>query len=279
MGRVPVTDPVVERWKRGLEGLPDRLEAYLPRRWGRFEFLGEVDSTNRRLLATTDLLPDRYHVCVAREQTAGHGRRGRSWISVGDGSLTFSLARALRVGEVPNPSLSIAVGLGLARGLSRCGFAGLFLKWPNDLVTHDGAKLAGILVEARGAQGDGPAALVVGIGLNRNGAGRICAERPVADLSDLSGPTDLPLNELLQAILKEVVIAWEAFAESGLSGCVDDLSQIDYLRGRDVLVTDTGDEGRVVGIDPRDGALILELQQGIKRLYSGEISVRVLGHG
>ncbi len=266
-------------WQRELEGVPDQLEVLFPGGWGRFEFLGQIDSTNRRLLAAPDLRPDRYHVCVAREQTAGHGRRGRAWASVADASLTFSLARALRMGEVPDPSLSLAIGVGLACGLSRCGLEGFFLKWPNDLVTRDGAKLAGVLVEARGKQGEYPAALVVGIGLNCSGADGLRVDRPIADLSDLSGPSDLALGKLFQAIVVEVVRAWNAFDQAGLSGCIDDLARIDYLRGRDVVVIDTGDQGRVAGIDPSDGALLLAQGEKIKRLYSGEISVRVLGRG
>ncbi len=271
-----MTDAATVAWQRELKGVPAQLEARFPGCWGRFEFLGEIDSTNRRLLAAPDLQPHGFHVCVAREQTAGHGRRGRAWASVADSSLTFSIARALRMGEIPDPSLSLAIGVGLARGLSRCGLEGFFLKWPNDLVTRDGAKLAGVLVEARGKHGEYPAALVVGIGLNCKGAGVLCVDRPIADLSDLSGPSDLAPRELLQAIIEEVVMAWRGFDQGGLSSFGDDLTRIDFLRGRDVVVIDTGDEGRVAGIDPRDGALLLEQGERTKRLYSGEVSVRVL---
>jgi BirA family transcriptional regulator, biotin operon repressor / biotin---[acetyl-CoA-carboxylase] ligase len=252
----------------------------LPGRWSGFDYLQRVDSTNRWLLDAPALVPDRYHVCVAREQTAGHGRRGRSWMSAPDASLTFSVARALRPNELPSPALSLAVGVGVARGLGRCGFSGFGFKWPNDLVTADGAKLAGILAEARPALEGRRAALVVGVGLNRTGADTLgLRDRRVADLTDLAGPADVPLPDLLAALLAEIVQAWEGFAHHGLEPIIDDYSRLDHLRGRRVRVIGTGDQGTVAGIDPADGALLLQQASGLKRLYSGEVSVRVSDDG
>jgi BirA family transcriptional regulator, biotin operon repressor / biotin---[acetyl-CoA-carboxylase] ligase len=267
-------------WQQAADDLLRRLEVELPGRWSGFEYLPRVDSTNRWLLDAPALVPDRYHVCVAREQTAGHGRRGRSWISAPDASLTFSVARALRPNELPSPALSLAVGVGVARGLGRCGFSGFGFKWPNDLVTADGAKLAGILAEARPALEDRRAALVVGVGLNRTGAETLgVRDRRVADLTDLAGSADVPLPDLLAALLAEIVQAWEGFAQRGLEPIIDDYSRLDHLRGRRVRVIGTGDQGTAAGIDPADGALLLQQVSGLKRLYSGDVSVRVSDDG
>jgi BirA family transcriptional regulator, biotin operon repressor / biotin---[acetyl-CoA-carboxylase] ligase len=263
-------------WQQAADDLARRLEAALPGRWSGFEYLHRVDSTNRWLLDAPALVPDRYHVCIAREQTAGHGRRGRPWVSSPDASLTFSVARALWPGELPSPALSLAVGVGVARGLGRCGFTGFGFKWPNDLVTADGAKLAGILAEARPALRDRPAALVVGIGLNRTGAAVLgVMDRRVADLTDLDGPADVPVTDLLAALLKEIVQAWADFARRGLEAISDDYARFDYLRGRPIRVSGTGEQGVAAGIDPADGALLLQQPGGLKRLYSAEVSVRV----
>ena len=272
-----MTDYSPEGWERSLNGLADGLEAELPGRWGAAHCLQRVDSSNRRLLESSTLVPDRYEVCVVREQTAGHGRRGRAWVSSGAASLTFSVARALRPDEAVDPALSLAVGVGVARGLERCGFSGFGFKWPNDLVTEGGAKLAGVLVEARAAREDRLPALVVGVGLNRVGADTLGVDRRVADLSQLPGPAKAALPDLLRAVLVELVRAWDGFARYGLVHVADDYARLDYLRGRRITVLDTGEEGIAAGIDHGDGALLLQRPDGLKRLYSGEISVRVLG--
>jgi BirA family biotin operon repressor/biotin-[acetyl-CoA-carboxylase] ligase len=266
--------------QQAVDDLPRRLEAELPGRWSGFEHLQRVDSTNRWLLDATALVPQRYQVCIVREQTAGHGSRGRCWISAPDASLTFSVARALRPNELPSPALSLAVGVGVARGLGRCGFSGFGFKWPNDLVTADGAKLAGILAEARPALEDRPAALVVGVGLNLTGSATLgVRDRRVADLTDLAGPADVPLPDLLAALLAEIVQAWEGFARQGLAPIIDDYARLDHLRGRPIRVSGTGERGVAAGIDPADGALLLQQSSGLKRLYSGEVSVRVSDDG
>lgn len=266
-------------WQRQLTGLAARLEQALPGHWAEVECLASVPSTNHHLLACRDLVPERYRVCLAREQTAGHGRRGRAWISAGEASLSFSVARALRPGEIPNPALTLAIGVGLSRALIRCGYGGFGLKWPNDVVTADQAKLAGILVEARGAGVDHQSAVVVGVGLNRSGAQALDVDRAVADLTDLPGPSSLRLADLLEAVLTEMVQAWEGFACYGLMPFVEEYARLDALRGQRIRVSDTGAQGMAVGIDGVDGALLLQQPEGLTRLYSGDVSVQWLGHG
>lgn len=260
-----------------MSALPERLECELPGRWAGFEALPKTDSTNARLLESEALVATGFSVCVAREQTAGRGRRGRNWVASRDSGLTFSLARALKPEEPPTPALTLAIGVGLARGLSRCGLAGFGFKWPNDLVTRDGAKLAGILVEARPKAPRRAPALVAGVGLNVRGAAGLGLERPAADLSDLSGsPTPDPAD-LLRAILVELVRAWETFALHGLPSVLADYRRLDYLFGRPVRVLESNLRGVAEGVDPVDGALLLRSPEGLQRLYSGDVSVRRMG--
>jgi BirA family biotin operon repressor/biotin-[acetyl-CoA-carboxylase] ligase len=115
---------------------------------------------------------------VAREQTAGHGRRGRPW-ETASGNLAASLLLVEPAHEGDQPALlGFVAGLALAEaiasvapGLSahagRDGFEGagrLKLKWPNDVLV-DGAKLAGILLEAVTLPG-GVRTVVIGMGVN-----------------------------------------------------------------------------------------------------------------
>jgi BirA family biotin operon repressor/biotin-[acetyl-CoA-carboxylase] ligase len=119
---------------------------------------------------------------AARQQTAGRGRRGRPWSSP-YGNLAASLllvpdadpAVAATLGFVAGVALNRALGhvvpaalvrLGLdgADGMASDGPSRIALKWPNDVLA-DGAKLAGILLEAQ-KRPDGRHAIVIGFGVN-----------------------------------------------------------------------------------------------------------------
>lgn len=114
----------------------------------------------------------------ALQQTEGRGRRGRNWATP-HGNMAASLlivpdcdpTRAATLGFVAGVSLGQAlrdvipeaqIGLGLD-GANGQG-ARIALKWPNDVLA-DGAKLAGILLEARAMPGGGQA-IVIGFGVN-----------------------------------------------------------------------------------------------------------------
>src|SRR5205085_8111599 len=123
-----------------------------------------VDSTSSELSRRAARGDIHRHLLAAECQTAGRGRRGRVWTSVVGGSLVFSLGWRFEQGAGYLSALPLAVGLAIATALEAQGFAGIELKWPNDLL-HDGRKLGGILVELSG-DALGPSIAVIGIGLN-----------------------------------------------------------------------------------------------------------------
>jgi BirA family biotin operon repressor/biotin-[acetyl-CoA-carboxylase] ligase len=111
---------------------------------------------------------------VTSEQTAGHGRRNRSWIAP-RGNLACSILEVTDVTPAVAATLGFAAGLALEQALQKVSVEVLLrsagsdqlkfsLKWPNDLLAGR-QKLAGILLEAE-AVADGRLAVVVGIGTN-----------------------------------------------------------------------------------------------------------------
>lgn len=114
----------------------------------------------------------------ALQQTAGRGRRGRPWQSP-HGNLAASLlivpdadpAISATLGFVAGVALNRALGEVVPRAQLKTGIDGadleqgrIALKWPNDVLA-DGAKLAGILLEAQ-KRPDGGMAIVIGFGVN-----------------------------------------------------------------------------------------------------------------
>ncbi len=121
----------------------------------------EIDSTNeeaRRLAAAGEVGP---LWLTATRQTAGRGRRGRSW-EMAEGNLAATLL--LRPDRPQGEWAQLSFVIAIAAADTMAGFANarIALKWPNDVLA-DGKKLAGILLET--ANGPSPA-LAIGIGVN-----------------------------------------------------------------------------------------------------------------
>jgi BirA family biotin operon repressor/biotin-[acetyl-CoA-carboxylase] ligase len=241
------------------------------------EFVQDIDSTNRALLdARFGPQPQPPRLLAAREQTAGRGRRGRSWLAEPGRSLAFSLATEHLAAPLV-PSVALAVGVALAEALAP--LAGpLTLKWPNDLLRL-GAKCGGILVESRRG---GPPEMridrcVVGVGLNllapRDPQGLI--QQPVQGLFDEGQP--LPEEASLLAIAAAAMLG--ALAEHRACGFEPFVSRFDRLHawaGQAVRAIDDGRllaEGVVAGV-AQDGALRLTGAHGELRLIAGELSLR-----
>jgi BirA family biotin operon repressor/biotin-[acetyl-CoA-carboxylase] ligase len=98
------------------------------------------------------------------QQTAGHGRRQRAWISP-PGNLACSVIETVEADHGRAATLGFAAGLALETALRRVSndAASFQLKWPNDVLADD-KKLAGILIEAEPVSGG--LAAVVGMGVN-----------------------------------------------------------------------------------------------------------------
>jgi len=237
--------------------------------------LDSCTSTNALLLERANQAAPAGTVLVSDRQTAGRGRRGRSWNSSPEDSLTFSLLWRWPASPARLAGLSLAVGLALARGLEALGFAEVGLKWPNDLYLsgHRGeAKLGGILVELaadrRGIQ------VVIGIGLNLRAPAPEQLEQPAAGLAQL-GP--LPERHLLLAtLLTHLMATLDAFEPQGFAPLQPEWQRRHIWQGRPVRLLEEGQvlaEGRCLGADA-EGSLLLETRAGIQRFLAGDVSLR-----
>lgn len=268
------------RWSRPLEALdPARILAAAQQPVRALEVCWEIDSTNAVLLARSAPPVGQFDVLLAENQSGGRGRRGRRWQAALGGSLALSLTTSFEPLPRDLPALTLVVGLAVQRAVQACGAMGLKLKWPNDLVTADFAKLGGILVELR-AEADGPGHVVIGIGLNLrlSPATRetLAAEgTSAADLESL-GLDPAKRNILVARLLDECIAALAIFAQQGFAPFAPGWAQGDALLDQPVRLLEAGGElqGTARGIDAQ-GALRVELPDGtLRSVWSADVSVR-----
>ncbi len=240
------------------------------------EVQASIASTNDRARALLDEGDGEGWVVLAEEQTAGRGRRGRSWLSPPGMNLTASIALRPAIRAADAWQLGLATALAVAQACRSVAPAGL--KWPNDVVAADDRKVAGLLIETAAA-GDRLSGAVVGIGINvnwRRGSMPPEIAEGATSLADLAGAAiDRPalLRRLLEALESEV-----GAVEAG-SSPLDRYRAACVTLGRRVAVaTAKGTiEGVASGLDPT-GSLVVDAPDGRHVLASGEV-IRVEGEG
>jgi BirA family biotin operon repressor/biotin-[acetyl-CoA-carboxylase] ligase len=239
------------------------------------EVVDEIDSTSTRLSErAADGAPS--GTCLVAEwQSAGRGRRGRTWLASLGGSLTFSMLWRFERGAGQLGGLSLAAGAAVARALAECGTQRVQVKWPNDVVV-DFRKLAGILVETAG-EIQGPSAAVIGVGVNYRLGERILdrIDQPVIDVVQCA-PVPPSRSELLGRILARLAHAFADFDRQGFEGARTAWLSLHAYQGRPVRVLPPQQppyDAEVLDV-AADGALVVSTASGPVHLTSAEISLR-----
>jgi BirA family biotin operon repressor/biotin-[acetyl-CoA-carboxylase] ligase len=158
------------------------------------ESYAEIDSTNAEARRRAEAGEGGPVWITAGRQTAGRGRRGRSW-STETGNLAATLLTTTDVPAAEAAQLSFVAALAACDLADTCLGAGAArLKWPNDVLVF-GKKAVGILVES-GSRPDGRLWLAVGIGVNLAHA-PTDTERPATAFAEhMAGPPPKPSDAI-----------------------------------------------------------------------------------
>lgn len=213
---------------------------------------------------------------IAREQTAGRGRQGRSWASSPGEGLYLSLILRPQVSASDSAMITLAAAVAVAETLRLDFQAAADIKWPNDVLVR-GRKICGILVEAA-IEGNRLQYAVMGIGVN-------IAQRSFPDQIG-AGATSLALETgrtILPEEFAEVMLPrLEHWYAAAMSRPDQVIGRWEELSGsaHDCLVRVESPDGSVEGVTrglTATGALIVELATGERReIVSGEVTVRAL---
>lgn len=207
-------------------------------------------------------------VVLADEQTAGRGRRGRSFYSPPSDNLYFTLV--LRLPLASHRRLPVLLPLAVARALRSQG-ADARIKWPNDIWIND-RKVCGMLIDGELTYNGGLG--FPGIGVNVNGDP---TENP--ELTEIA--TSLA-RELGRPVAREPVLAaicneLERLLECPMPGLIQEYRELSCTLGRDVTVHPTGGdpfEAAALSISD-DGELMVRQSNGlVTAINAADVSVR-----
>jgi BirA family transcriptional regulator, biotin operon repressor / biotin---[acetyl-CoA-carboxylase] ligase len=231
-----------------------------------FEEVALTGSTNADLLERAAQGAPEGLWLRAAVQDGGRGRMGRAWESP-TGNLLASTIVRLQANDPPAPTLAFVGALAVFDAVQQIApEVAVQIKWPNDLLSKDGAKLCGMLLERSGD------AVVVGIGLNLVSHPQGLA-RPVTDLTALGARPQHP--QAVVEILANAFAMWlDRWRMSGMRGVAQSWQKLAHPIGTALTANlpDGGvEEGLYAGLS-NDGALQLRLADGaIRAIHAGDV--------
>ena len=233
----------------------------------------EIGSTNTWLLEQARSGVSIDHVaCIARYQTAGRGRLGRTWVQRPDSAVIMSIGWS-------NVHVDRAIVYQWLVSIAACETVNALvgpnvvgLKWPNDLVARD-RKLAGVLAES--VDGVTPIVrhVVVGIGLNvaRDAYPGELAQAAIS-VDELGGDGTVAMydaTDVADLILQQL----DQLATMSDDQVVQRYRELLETIGREVrvdLVDGASLIGRAMGVDD-SGGLVLSTAEGSQIVSVGDV--------
>ncbi len=207
-------------------------------------------------------------VIVADSQTAGRGRRGRTFFSP-TGGIYLSILLRPALGTDPG-DITTRAAVATARAMERCCGTEVGIKWVNDLYIR-GRKVCGILTEgvpnARGALDYA----VLGIGINVWGTSFPLDLRPIATSLEAEG-CPVARATLIAALLEE----WEhTYTAMPAEAVLAESRRRSVVLGKPLTVIRGRETFSATGVAiQQNGHLLVETPAGEKiELTSGEVSL------
>lgn len=214
-------------------------------------------------------------VVIAKEQTLGRGRKGRSFYSPANTGLYMSIL--LRPVFTPQETtlLTPMTAVVVAEALEEICKKQIDIKWINDLLLN-GKKICGILTEASiVSDGSGMEYVIIGIGINlsdpQNGF-------PL-ELSDIAGSVQInsseQINQIVALILRKFKLYYLNFNKNDF---FEKYKKRLFFLGKEIDIVSNNRVESATAVDINDSFhLIVKMSDGtFRELDSGEISIKPL---
>jgi BirA family biotin operon repressor/biotin-[acetyl-CoA-carboxylase] ligase len=214
---------------------------------------------------------------VAKEQTAGVGRRGRKWISE-PGGLWCSLI-ILEPKLTDEPAITIWAGTVIHRTILNIFPASpLYIKWPNDIYYGD-KKVAGIIVNQGNYKSplDNQSATIIGIGININQKEFPLEISGQATSLRISTGKRKNITTVFHLLLTEFDKSYPAYISTKMKTFIDYFNTYDYLKNHMIRISHnkSGYLGRAKGISD-NGSLIVQFSNNTTKEFVSADKIDIL---
>ena len=230
-------------------------------------FYDETDSTNTRAREYAKKNPGESAIFIANCQTAGRGRRGRSFVSNAGAGIYISILTHPKAEGFDATKATARAAVALARAIESLCNCQIQIKWVNDLYLG-GKKLAGILTEGEMTDDGKIAYQVVGMGIN------IYKNAISEEISTIATSLESELNKAPDRSRLAAMIIKEFLKYEG--DCYAEYKARSFIIGKYVTVIKLSEsyEAKVLDINP-DFSLSVERNGKTERLFTGEISLKI----
>ena len=211
---------------------------------------------------------------IARAQTGGKGRLGRSFFSPKDMGVYISVILRPKCLAENNILITSMAAVAAARAIEKVCGGEVRIKWVNDLYVG-GKKICGILTEALLDFESGiPEYIILGIGVNVKKTEFPDELKDIATSLENETGESISKSDIAAQILNELDKLYKNFERGDF---LEESRSRSNVIGKDINIMRGSEKYRAkaVGIDDR-GGLIVDNDGVVSVLYSGEISVRVI---
>lgn len=209
---------------------------------------------------------------IARYQTAGRGRLGRSFASPDDSGIYMSII--LEPADTNPVLITTAAAVAICRAIEKVCSEKTQIKWVNDIYLNS-KKVCGILAESVTDYRTGAIThIILGIGIN-------CNQTAIPpELTDIAGAIegDFSINQLAAEVYNQVMLLADDLHPEKFIG---DYRQRSMVLGETVTVykggyspDKPGQPARVLDIDENGGLKVIYSSGERETLTTGEISIR-----
>ena len=232
-----------------------------------------IDSTNTQAKLHAEYGRCKNAIFIAKEQTAGRGRMGRSFISERGKGLYLTVLISKKLPASFATSLTTYMAVIAAEAIESLSGISVNIKWVNDLLVG-GKKLAGILTEGRASDdGESLEYAAIGIGIN------LLKQSFDSEVSRIATTLEDECAKRIDAYTLAIEIVKRFFDSLDLVGSpeiADRYRSRSFLIGNSVTVIKAAGSypALVEGITDRCELLIKREDGEIEILSTGEVSVR-----
>jgi BirA family biotin operon repressor/biotin-[acetyl-CoA-carboxylase] ligase len=233
----------------------------------------EVDSTNTLAREFAEQGADHGTAVAARRQTAGRGRRGRTWLTLPGDHVYLSVILRPTLPPERLFEVTLVAAVALSEALEKLGVRSQ-IKWPND-IEIDGKKLAGILTELTTDAAGQMRFVILGVGVNVNTAADEFPDEIRERATSLRVVTGAPgePQEVIAAFLDRLDDWLERHGTFGLTVILDAWRAKSSTLGSVVRATTEGRviEGTAEDVDSTGALLIRDGSGQLYRIIAGEV--------